>query len=67
MQLILTTDGATSFAIFIYEGIDSNTRIEHQVDYQIGFDAGNQRNSTVIKKIGHFPVQRSTSIYRIDG
>lgn len=64
VQFILTTDGTASFATFIYEGI---VGIDRPVNYQIGFDAGDQRNSAVIERVGKFPLSRSTAIYRIDG
>ncbi len=61
MQVILTSDGDASFAIFIYEGSES----DYNIDYQIGFDAGNQIKHTVIEDVG---LERSTmAVYRIDG
>ncbi len=62
MQIILTSDGDASFAIFIYEGEDYVT-----VDYQIGVDAGNQRNYTIIQDAGFSPIRRLTAVYSMDG
>ena len=66
MQFVLATDGSTSFAIFIYEGVDPE--VFESVEYQVGFDAGNQIDSTVIEPVGIHTIQNgSTQLYRIDG
>ncbi len=62
VQLILATDGDASVAVFAYEGFDFLG-----IQYQTGFDAGNQRIHTVIEPSLFRSIQQSTVGYRIDG
>ena len=57
MQLILTTNGKASFAIFTYE--------DYFHMFVTGFDAGNQGNYTKI--ISDSDTREHVVAYRIDG
>ena len=62
MQLILTTDGAATFAVFVHEGFAFLLE-----EYEVGFDAGNQRNHSVRNYDSPSSIPRLAEGYRIDG
>ena len=63
MQLILTTDGAATFAVFVHQGFEPR-----EEDYEVGFDAGNQRDHSVRTYDSiTSSIPRLTEGYRIDG
>lgn len=67
-QLILSTDGETSFATFIYEDLNTTRDIVFRVKGAIGFDAGDESRSSVVlgNNRNDFPL-RNVNVFRIDG
>ena len=62
-QLILATDGAATFAVFIHEGSEYLPR----ENFEVGFDAGNQTDYSVRNYNASIGVPSLTESYRIDG
>ena len=60
-QLILATDGRTSFAIFRYSYPEGVKNIINIGSGAIGFDAGDKRRSVRV------PILNNTNVFRIDG
>ena len=60
-QLILATDGRTSFAIFLYGDPEGVKKIINSGSGAIGFDAGDERRSVRV------PIVNNTNVFRIDG
>ena len=61
-QLILATDGRTSFAIFLYSDPEGVKNIINSGNGAIGFDAGDEKRSVRIPIIVN-----NTNVFRIDG
>ena len=60
-QLVLATDGRTSFAIFLYGDPGKIKNIINSGSGAIGFDSGDERRSVRV------PILSNTNVFRIDG
>jgi len=63
-QVVLSTDGTASFAIFIYENITAIGDIVSHHMGSIGFDAGDQNRGVTLKNLDYID---SINVFRIDG
>ena len=66
-QVVLLTDGLTSFAIFSYVDLDPILAV---INRQVGFDAGDGNRSATLLSVANPTNNNSispTSIFRIDG
>ena len=66
-QAILATDGATTFAVFIYDEIDLVDEIQY---YQVGFNSGD--DAKFLNIVGRCPAMYTGNLqeinaFRIDG
>ena len=69
-QVVLATDGRTSFAILIYDDPDQIVDITSDASRigMIGFDSGDLRTSTTLLSTERITYQlENTNIFRIDG
>ena len=65
-QAVFTTDGVSSFVLFLYNDPDSVDVILERV---VGFDAGDQMNGVAAVNIDipSFGILENRNIFRIDG
>ena len=66
-QLVLSTEGKTSFASFIYEDLETvNSFISNsEIAAEIGFDAGDESRGVKLSEDNYF--LQGVNTFRIDG
>lgn len=66
LQVVFSTDGVSSFAAFLY---NDPTFLDITKTRQIGFDAGDRLNASVVVNLGlpNSGIMSTTNIFRIDG
>ena len=66
-QVIVATDGETSYAIFSYSDVNKVRQIVSEGNGIIGFDAGDERRSDMVVLSDSDFSLKSINVFRIDG
>ena len=65
-QAVLSSDGKTTFAAFVYDNATISAAQSFQGNILAGFDAGDQIRSATIHRPGFTSLQ-NVNVFRIDG